>query len=86
MSDYTYYEVHSNINDDEKAFPLTGYSPYKQRGMTLRDWFAGQALAGIVTRDEIRLSAYRPEEVHKIITQYAYGIADAMLEARKESK
>jgi len=43
-------------------------------GMTLRDWFAGQALAGLLAKDWY--SATRAAEG-------AYGIADAMLKMRK---
>ncbi len=49
--------------------------------MTLRDWFAGQALAGILATgagedddDGLRL----------IVAVDAYGYADAMIRARKE--
>ena len=48
----------------------------KQRP-SLRDYFAGQALAGLVTRDEWRL----PVTAHD-----AYAVADAMLAARKEAR
>lgn len=42
---------------------------------TLRDWFAGQALTGIMTSDG------RPDgDANK--AQWAYEIADAMLKAR----
>lgn len=49
-------------------------------GMTLRDWFAGQALAsngGKVFHDETGGSAVLLQ------AQWAYLLADAMLEARK---
>jgi len=42
--------------------------------MTLRDYFAGQALIGIITRGEF--------ESHLAISAMAYLIADAMLDAR----
>jgi hypothetical protein len=45
--------------------------------MTLRDWFAGQALAGALADPTCDLS---PIELAKI----AYKEADAMLAARKE--
>jgi hypothetical protein len=44
-------------------------------GMTLRDWFAGQALANAYTHD-----AGSPDNVAK----WAYQIADAMIEARSK--
>ena len=47
-------------------------------GITLRDFFAGCALANAYTQDE-------DAEPH-IIAMWAYAIADAMLEHRKEDK
>lgn len=44
-------------------------------GMSLRDWFAGQALAG--------LCAYNESAEPKVYAITAYCLADAMLEARK---
>jgi len=54
-----------------RAFPVPGEC--RGRGMTLRDWFAGQALTGQ------ELSQGAPEQVANM----AYAIADAMLEARQ---
>ena len=48
-------------------------------GMTLRDWFAGQALAGIIEADGAQF--FRDSEAH---ARHAYAHADAMLAARKE--
>jgi len=45
-------------------------------GMSLRDWFAGQALRGIKIEEQADLE-YAAEE--------AYRISDAMLKAREES-
>lgn len=69
-------------DDGGPAFPLSATDVLPMdwmgwRGMTLLDWFAGQALAGIVQdwpsgRDNIRNAADR-----------AYLFADAMLAARK---
>lgn len=44
-------------------------------GMTLLDWFAGQALAGLLS-DHTR--SMDPEE----LAEYAFEIADAMLQAK----
>lgn len=45
-----------------------------QDGMTLRDYFAGQALVALLSRSDFLRS--------KIIAENAYAYADAMLEER----
>ena len=72
----------TTINDGGPAFPhhettSTGEPFHDHLGMTLRDWFAGQALAGMMacpdcsgTEAEFAASAYRN--------------ADAMLAARSK--
>ena len=67
------------------AFPSISENqiPYGQRGMTLRDYFAGQALAGSLANEESTPSLTTPE----VEAQWAYEIADAMLAERtKEPK
>jgi len=59
------------------AFPHT-YQSAAQKGMTLRDYFAAQALAGRLADGTDRLRQSVAEE--------AYAYADAMLEAREQSK
>jgi hypothetical protein len=44
-------------------------------GMTLRDWFAGQAMAGLVSDD--------PRVTYQTVAELAYHHADAMLAARE---
>jgi hypothetical protein len=77
------------INDGGPAFPSTiQYFPddknaAEEQGMTLRDWFAGQALAGLL-RDGIDVhgiddSAYLAYEM----ADAAYEMADAMLKVRE---
>ena len=51
-----------------------------QPGMTLRDYFAGQALVGLVQDDGYASPAWPGNMVAD-----AYKIADAMLAARKEA-
>ena len=54
--------------------------------MTLRDYFAGQALAGL-TSDNATLSIFRDEgtgSVTKDCAAASYRYADAMLKAREE--
>ena len=61
------------------AFPIAipaGCEGYED-GMTLRDYFAGQALAGIASDPDIDISIYDR-------AKWSYRMADAMLEARGE--
>lgn len=51
--------------------------PYVERGMTLRDYFAGQALAGIFAHPTT------PHQNATDVGAYCYAMADAMLTARK---
>ena len=78
----------SKINDGGPAFPVlppdagdgTGAAPgypFPDSGMSLRDWFAGQALSGLIASND-EGAGDRIEEVPR----YAYAIADAMLAAR----
>ena len=59
------------------SFTRAGHSNGHSMGMSLRDWFAGQALAGALDRWLGVLGS------DKEISGWAYQIADAMLEARK---
>lgn len=54
------------------AFPAQ-WDDKDNEGMTLRDWFAGQALAGLAPCFE----------EYGDVAGHAYRLADAMLEARK---
>lgn len=58
------------------AFPWQG--SISQSGMTLRDYFAGQALAGLVIVND-------PTEGNapSHFARWAYALADAMLQERK---
>ncbi len=63
---------------------------YTSEGMTLRDIFAGQALAGIFARhsdriEELHFSLKKEETLHDV-ANFSYQIADAMIAARKEAK
>lgn len=67
----------TKINDGGSAFPFGGGSDGPNPGMSLRDWFAGQAMAGW-------LASFGPDEGYRAagISTFAYEIADAMLAAR----
>lgn len=87
-------------DDGGPAFPRPA-SEYTsgERGMSLRDWFAGQALAGLCADGAADLDVSRvpsPQEGGSTETSYgdiadrldlaeeAYRIADCMLGAREE--
>ena len=40
--------MNAPIDDGGPAFPALDYTHYQKTGMTLRDWFAGQALAALL--------------------------------------
>jgi hypothetical protein len=75
----------SEMEDGGPAFPGFDYvaqdGKVNPSGMTLRDWFAGQALAGLL--------AAVPKDTPWLDTDHlaslAYDAADAMLTARKET-
>lgn len=48
-------------------------------GIDLRDWFAGQALAGMMASRNPTTPRFHPEED----AAYVYAVADAMLKARE---
>lgn len=60
------------MSDFEPAFPVEDPGGGQYSGMTLRDYFASQALSSI-----------QNEESPKSQAEYAYRIADAMLEERE---
>jgi hypothetical protein len=68
----------TDYNNGGPAFPITAGNAVYGRGMTLRDWFAGQALAGYF--------AYKWAERQNTATidtaNYIYQMADAMIAAR----
>ncbi len=65
-----------DTNDGGQAFPQLNST-----GMTLRDWFAGQALAGNLETMELIVPPYDDQAMEA--AKGAYAIADAMIEARK---
>lgn len=62
------------VDDDSPTFDDV-YHP----GMSLRDWFAGQALAGMMASETVGGFYYREDEA----ADRAYRIATAMISARK---
>ena len=70
------------MSDNPQAFPCLDSSgdglSMRDPGMTLRDWFAGQALH-VVHSNGGRYS----DEGAKQVAKYCYAIADAMLAERE---
>ena len=65
------------VEDGGPAFPgIIGPPSEFAHGMSLRDYFAGQALAGYVTRPESNDYSY------EAIAEWSYRAADAMLADR----
>lgn len=52
-------------------------------GATLRDWFAGQALAGWLATHSNRTQPTEVSQAAESITDLCYALADAMLAARE---
>jgi len=83
------------VNDGGPAYPSgrsydepVGNNTYRQRrdgplnpGMSLRDWFAGKALAGLLARDSGIEWGNCPTNEH--YASRARDLADAMLRARE---
>lgn len=73
--------------DGEPAFPMPHFTDqgahthWGYHGMTLRDWFAGQALAGICGGPADERNRDNPA-----IVRGAYMIADAMLDQRAKAR
>jgi hypothetical protein len=90
--------MNKTLNDGGSAFPRspTNYqeerSNYDTRldqgasGMSLRDWFAGQALGGMAAGDPWANNFDKHTEWLENVAQIAYLAADAMLAARNKEK
>jgi hypothetical protein len=78
-------------NDDGPAFVGEGWAIDDMRvvqggGLTVRDWFAGQALAGMQANQQLMSSLAakcgRDDALFSELSDAAYGMADAMLAER----
>ena len=63
------------------AFPVTTHDCLYDLGMTVRDWFAGQALAGVIEacKEDTRAPG---EPIEAMFARKAFAVADAMLKER----
>lgn len=61
-------------DNSRPAFPHSASDGYIEFGMSLRDYFAGQALIGLLMHDDVYLES---------AAESAYSAADIMLEIRE---
>lgn len=77
-----------SAKDGGPAFPLpcdSNNCPHTHcMGMSLRDWFAGMALQGILSANAAMPVGVTKEQVDSIIAREAYCSADAMIKAREQ--
>jgi hypothetical protein len=83
-----------STQDGGCAFPTVLASPRDfpdgstfQNGLSIRDWFAGQALSGIVAHgDHLNMikEGETSSEIMRLISGSAYKFADAMLAERNK--
>lgn len=87
-----------SINDGGPAFPqpwadnpeIVADCPFNSSGMSLRDYFAGQALSGMQTQwryIELYLTSCgsgKAKDVREFMAWASYEQADAMLKARNK--
>ncbi len=70
------------MKDGGSAFPYSTIDGFTEAGMTLRDWFAGQALTALINT---KFGADKAGAMDgNIVVQAAYDFADAILEVRDE--
>lgn len=73
------------IDDGGPAFPSGdgefGGGPNHAYGMSLRDWFAGQMIAGLSCHAFGMSDAELPREASRCAA-FSYAVADAMIEER----
>jgi hypothetical protein len=82
-------KMSTQIKDGGPAFPVS----YDLSGMTLRDWFAGQAeipwdavLGTLSIKHPDRDKKFTLEEVSKFRAEAKYREADAMMAAREKGQ
>lgn len=78
------------MTENPSAFPAVCLNdpchPESRLGMTLRDYFAGQALAGYISKGPPLSMVSEPSTYHRAASRSAYAVADAMLSARQETR
>lgn len=76
-----------SIDNGGPAFPVPDRDSGK--GMSLRDWFAGQAMQGMLSCQDFMNEAIKicvdRDAARESVAKWAYLQADAMLQARGQS-
>jgi hypothetical protein len=70
------------IDSTKPAFPIVAANTVFAQGMSLRDWFAGQALPTLLDSEINNSQPHSDEKPWAVYAEMAYGIADAMLAER----
>jgi hypothetical protein len=75
------------IDDGGPAFPTQNDNGEHWNGMSMREWFAGMALQGIIagksfTHGDLSRMGLTHQQLREAQIKDAYTTADAMLEAR----
>jgi hypothetical protein len=87
-SDFTDVALYHELRDKLGPIPALTAAKVNAPGMTLRDWFAGQALVGMNASPALMEVVTGPEagagRHNDRLAAAAYSQADAMLRARKE--
>ena len=71
---------------DIPAFPVSGdWSQIKDKGMTLRDYFAAKAMQGLIASPRMPAPAHHggTDVTDFMVADLAYKMADAMMKARE---
>lgn len=71
----------SDKKDGGSAFPVPDYP--RGSGMSLRDWFASQALNGLLSNSTLKQTDFSMSG-QEAVAKGAYMIADAMLKEREK--
>ena len=73
------------IDDGGQAFPVAASNRYTP-GMSLRDWFAGQALVSVLSAlGDMKTGRDNPAGQQRAVAMVAYDIADSMIAQRTKA-
>jgi len=70
----------------KRAFPMVINGDEYQTGMLLRDYFAGQALAGLCSHNDFTDGSYDTIDGFALFAKWSYDFADAMLAEREKEE